>query len=281
MPFGPSYSSSSLAPLDRLVPWQFRMRPALVTTVVSVVAVSLVIGLLVAGRRLLGALTTELPPSTMMLTALIAATVVACARIAWRRNFPLESQDELSPADRVLGWTSSAALALLAVGCCYPANRTADWLIWLPVLIADQFWRQNFFDAGEPWAPSSDKEDELQTSPTLTITESPGHDNIVQQLYRLQDEHGLEVIYGTVRANFVTGQRTAVVHIGFCPPLTYLPEIEAEALPGSLAETKVVQALAHGARLDVRLPAPAPIDCQVWIDLAARPVGAIAEVKTA
>ena len=33
-----------------------------------------------------------------------------------------------------------------------------------------------------------------------------------------------------------------------------LPEIEAEALPGYEAKIKVVQALAHGTRLDVRLP---------------------------
>ncbi len=254
--------------------------------VASVVAILVAIGGLFLARRLTGALSADLPPLVMLFFAFGTAATLAFSRIAWRRSFPLETPEDLSFADRVLGWTSSMALALLAVGCCYPANRTTDWLIWLPLLVADQLWRQNFFDAGEPWAPSNYDEASLTVPPTRTIptravVDAPKQDyselqNIVQQLYRLQNDQGLDVIYGTVRADFVAGQRTAVVHVGFCPPLAYLPEIEAEALPGtplqgSMAKIKVVQALAHGTRLDIRLPAAAAADCQLWIDMAARP----------
>ena len=274
-----SYNPSSLATTANLVPWQFRVRPTLVVTVVSIVATLGLIGLLVAARRLIGALTADLSLDLMLLIALGTAASLSFTRIAWRRSFPLETSADLSLADRLLGWASSGALALLAVGCCYPANRTADWMIWLPILVADQFWRQDFFDAGEPWTPAS--QEEPVAPPALTLAYASQDDNIVQQLYRLRDPQGCEVIYGTVRADFVAGQRTAVVHVGFCPPLAYQPEIEAEALPGSFAKLKIVQALAHGTRLDARLPAPAQTDCRVWIDLAARPVTAACQARTA
>jgi len=319
MSLGHSFRSPALEPVGNPLPWQFRVRPALFVAVTSIVTVLLAIGGLFLARRLTGALNTNLPPQTMLLLALAAAATLAFSRIAWRRSFPLETPEDLSATDRLFGWASSAALLLLAIGCSYPAYQTTDWLIWLPLLVADQFWRQNFFDAGEPWLPSSEIENDFLLAPTQAIfdiperappqltdpqrraspptlfkasgsREMPNHQpllghlgraekNIVQQLFRLQDEQGHDVIYGTVRADFIAGQRTAVVHVGFCPPLTYLPEIEAEALPSLLlqdsqAKIKVVQALAHGTRLDIRLPNAAPRDSQLWIDMAARPEAA-------
>lgn len=275
--------SSSIT--SRLLPWQFRLRPALFVTVSSIAATLVLFGGLISARRLAGAIQSNLNPSAMLLLALISAAAASLARIAWRRSFPLESPAELTLADQLVGWGSSLGLVLLAVGCCYPGDRTSEWLIWLPILVADQFWRQTFFDAGEPLASIAEAED--FSRPTLDDETISPHtddfapdDNIVQQLYRLQGEQGQEIIYGTVRADFVTGQRTAVVHVGFCPPLEYLPEIEAEALPGSYASIKVVQAFAHGTRLDVRLPSPAIEDCQLWIDMAARPVATSATAES-
>ncbi len=263
------------------MPWQYRVRPVLFVTVSAIVSLLVMVGLLVFVRRLLGPLSGELPPAIMLFVALATAGMAAFARIAWRRNFPLGSPADLSSTDLVIGWASSLGLLLLAVGCCYPGYRTEDWLIWLPILIADQFWRQTFFDAGEPWIHDETTDTEDTLVPALEVVELPQDENLVQQLYRLADEDGQEIIYGTVRADFVAEQRTTVVHIGFCPPLTYLPEIEAEALPGSIAKIKVVQALAHGTRLEVRLPAPAEEDFFLWIDMAARPVGAVASAESA
>ncbi len=284
MPLSHPFSSPALEPAGIRLPWQFRVRPLLFVTIGSIVAILLVVGSLFCARRLTGDLTANLTPATMLLFALVTAATLTFSRIAWRRSFPLETPEDLSITDQMLGWASSAALTMLAVGSCYPANRTTDLLIWLPILVADQFWRQNFFDAGEPWIPHEDEDQNLLISPTLATATTPQLrdpklSNVVQQIFRMQDEHQHEVIYGTLRADFVAGQRTAVVHVGFCPPLAYLPEIEAEALPGSQAKIKVVQALAHGTRIDIRLPSTAPTDCQLWIDLAARPVGTVTEIN--
>jgi hypothetical protein len=248
----------------------------------------LAVGLLIFARRLAGALPTTMSPDVMLLLAVGVATGLALTRVAWRRNFPLETPLDLTTMDRLVGWGSSVALGMLAIGCCYPGNRTVDWLIWLPILVADQLWRQNFFDAGQPWIPL---EEELglaglplqplaDASPRDPADALPQGNQIVQQLYRMQDDSGQEVIYGTLRVDFVAGQRTAAVYAGFCPPLQYRPRIEAEALPGTEAKIKIVQELSHGTRLDVRLPAAASADSQIWIDMAARPLDATTKAET-
>ncbi len=282
-----SHLATSRPPIRRKAVWPSPSRPIVVATVLGVVGLLNAIGLLVVLRRLSGAFSNDLPREAMLLTALVATAAVACARIAWRRNFPFSTSNRNNKKtgpwnwDSLVGWGSSSALLLLAVGCCYPANHTSDWLIWLPPLVADQFWRQTFFDAGHlnntayGTALGNAKEltaaaPELQT-PAPEAGISTKAEKIVQQLFRVRDDAGREVIYGTLRADFKVGQRTAVMHVGFCPPLSHLPEVEAESLPGSAARIKVVQALAHGTRMDVRLPSPAKTDCHLWIDMAATP----------
>jgi hypothetical protein len=261
-------------------PWQQRARTATAGTVLSLVALTIAIGLLIVARRLVGALSENLPRDAMLLTAVVVTVMMAFSRIAWRRAFPLRAAGPRLRfwGEQFVGWGSSLGLALLAVGCCYPAYRNIDWLIWLPMLVADQFWRQSFFDAGHPLLHLVDEpEEDFEALSTVSFpyasepTRLPSEE-IVQHLYRVRNDDGSELIYGTLRADFQSGQRTAVLHIGFCPPLPYLPDIEAEALPGSEARLKIVQALAHGARFNVRLPSTPAEDCHVWIDMAATPV---------
>lgn len=261
-------------------PWPQRSRQTARVTVVAVIGVMLAVGTLITCRRFFGGLIETMPADAMLATALICTIIVALSRVAWRKTQPLvNGLDPVSMRlDTFVGWGSSAALVLMAVGCCYPAYRNVDWLIWLPMLVADQFWRQTFFDAGLPglgFVDPDEQEEEIFHIPSDEVfAAAPRDENqqIVQQLYRVRDDSGQEVIYGTLRADFHKGQRTAVLHVGFCPPLSYLPEIEADALPSESARLKIVQALAHGARLDVKLSEIAEDDCHLWIDMAATPV---------
>lgn len=254
-------------------------RLPIVVLVFSVVGVLDAVGLLIVVRRFAGALRDDLPRSMMLLTALAALSAMAGARLAWRRAFPLEPRAGNARLDQLVGWGSSLALLLLAVGSCYPANQTSDWLIWLPMLMADQFWRQSFFDAGQPGLDLEIQQNQatLHHDFQPTLAQQEDQEDVVQQLFRVRDSQGREGVYGTLRADFATGQRTAVVHVGFCPPLSHLPQVEAEPLAGPEARIKIVQALAHGVRLDVRLATPAAAACQVWIDMAALPASNLAE----
>lgn len=95
--------------------------------------------------------------------------------------------------------------------------------------------------------------------------------NVLQQLTRIRDEAGVETIFGTLRAEFAAGQRHATLHVGFCPPLAGRPAIEADPSDGPDATVKVLQTLAHGTRLEVRLATPATEHCSVLIEFTASP----------
>ena len=114
----------------------------------------------------------------------------------------------------IVGWGTSLGLILMAVGCCYPGLRNGEWLTWLPMLIADQFWRQNFFDNGHPGLALADLPDDESfpdnfVEVAVAATEPQPTEQMVQQLFRVRDAEGYEVIYGTVRADFLAGRRSA------------------------------------------------------------------------
>lgn len=75
---------------------------------------------------------------------------------------------------------------------------------------------------------------------------------VVQQYTRSRLPLGGEVMAGTLMAEFAAGQRTASLHIAFCPPFLELPECSAEASDGADVEIKLVLLLPYGARFDVR-----------------------------
>lgn len=292
--------------------------------ILSAVALLNGIGLLLVTRRLAGAFSTDLPLWQVFVTALIATTLARQTRIQWRRQVMAWDARQASLLDQMVGWGASTGLLLVAGGCCYPGYRNGEWLAWLPLLIADQFWRQNFFDNGRPGAETSDAaidSAELNQAdvgdadrkgpglngadlnrpelarPAPSVFDAEGSDpaemaenladeatclnqeaavwpseaDYVQQVFRVRDADGQEVVYAAVRADFLAGQRHAIVHVGFCPPLAATPLVEAAACQWPDARVRVTQALPHGVRLDVRLGEPAEEACGVPIDLAATP----------
>ncbi|MBX3434254.1 MAG: hypothetical protein KF847_13105 [Pirellulales bacterium] len=273
-----------LAKLDLLPRHAVRDRRALLALLAGLAAI-FAVGAVLSIRRLFGPAEEPLPLALLLTTAITAVVIVDGGRRVWRHLWPRAATPRLAWQDQALGWTGSAALLLLAVGCCYPGDRTSEWIVWLPLLIADQFRRQIFFDRGasgvaEPAAQggvaSHGEADPSGSTPDLgeaTLADEP-RDDLLQQLFRVRDEQGVESVYGTVSAEFVPGQRHAVLHVGFCPPLERVPEVEAEASEGPDARIKVLQAYAHGVRLEVRLQEPARQPSRVTVDLAATPTPA-------
>lgn len=231
------------------------------------------IGALLTIRRLNGAFTAELPWPALVGIAVSLWAVVMAIRLSWRALYPLTAENHQTTwADQAIGWGGSTVLLLWGLGCCYPFSRVVDGFIWIPLIIAEQFWRQNFFDCGHP---------EYQVEPTglakdtasqvaEPVAEPEAADSCLQQVYRVREEDGTESVYATLVAEFAADQRNSSVHVGFCPPLEYLPEIEAEPCSGPPCQVKVVQAFAHGVRLDLRLESPAEEPFQLTVDLAAR-----------
>lgn len=101
---------------------------------------------------------------------------------------------------------------------------------------------------------------------------------LVQRLERYErtasDGSAAEAAVGRVVARFEEGARTAVVHVGFCPPFNAIPRVtvstECDGLEVALSAAEV---LPWGVRIEGRLEEPAEAPVDVEVDLVAVPPG--------
>lgn len=96
------------------------------------------------------------------------------------------------------------------------------------------------------------------------LTEVPP--NLVQQMTRLIEE-GNEQILILARVVLAPNDRVGVLHVAFCPPLAQPPELTACVLDTSSAEVRITQVETFGARVEVRLPQPAPQEQVLWLEI--------------
>lgn len=93
--------------------------------------------------------------------------------------------------------------------------------------------------------------------------------DVLQQLTRRQTTEGNDRLQGLLRVKFAAGQRTASVHVAFCPPFARLPELKCEPIAGPDARIKLIQQLVHGARWDVKLSREAQQPVDVLLEFSA------------
>ncbi len=210
----------------------------------SLVLVVAIAGMLV-GRRMAGALVEPLVGTAM----LGAAVAIVLAAVILQLAQPLGRLGLLIPA-------VAAALGLAAI----TVPGTVPWsvaLAWFVLAIAEaavllQTLKQRRIPArsARP-SPGID----------LEVSEESGEDSIsehlIQQLTRERTTAGNEALHALVRATCTPGDRLAVVHLAFCPPLDSAPRLTAHVLDDSGAEAKITLAETYGTRIEVRLPRPA------------------------
>jgi len=71
-------------------------------------------------------------------------------------------------------------------------------------------------------------------------------------LERIRDEHGGEMIEGTIPVFFEIGQKRAHLHVPFSPPLPGLPEVECEPMGEDSIRLKVAVRQPYGIRIEAR-----------------------------
>ena len=213
-------------------------------------------------RRAAGAVTTELSAWSLLASLVLAAAVVVGGRVAWRRYGATQF-------DSALAWGGAAALMLFCLGCAWPSVDSYWWLLWLPLVAVDHVSRQRFLRGGGSRRDRMEAPKIPALAPPFQGGEFEGV--VVQSLERVHDACGGESIRGTLRADFVAGQRHAALYVGFCPPLERLPDVEVEVVDGPDAAVKVVQALAHGVQLELRLAEPAEEACMATVEICATP----------
>lgn len=195
--------------------WRGMLVPALVASLVFL----LLVGAFLLVRRVTGALESPLAPVPLVATAagLTAWAVAVCLRLS----------------DRRVLWSAVVVLALFAAGCSLPGSRVVDWLAWISAFTA--VW----------YIPAK-----LRPAVARSV---PPAEQTLQELTRLRASDGVETIRGTVVAEFAANERTAIVHVAFCPPFERLPTVEARRIAGPACEVKITQILHQGVRLEVRL----------------------------
>ena len=193
--------------------WRAMIAPAFATSLVLALAVAVFL----LARRSSGALDTPLAPIPLVATAF--------ALVAWANAI------RLCLRDRRAAWLAAAVLVLVAIACSFPGERTIDWLVWLSAFAAFGL------------CPAT------RNSPARGSVAA--EEQVLQQLTRSLAADGTESIHGTLFAEFAPGERTAILHVAFCPPFERLPTVDAEAEDG---DVKIAQVLHQGARLEARIP---------------------------
>lgn len=233
-------------------------------------------------RRLAGALESPLSVPVLIAVALAVAGVALAVRLLAQL-----SAESFAPTwgCRLLVWAPLVILCVIGAGLSLPGTSptgaTAFWLI----LVAEELWslrgvgrRSSGFKAtaqATPTPPGQLRYDAPQTSPPQPISmmfaaEEICPDDVVQQLTRSRGADGSDVLSGWLRVEMAPGQRSASLHVAFCPPFDRTPRLAIEQLSGPRARVKTVQLLPYGSRFDLKLDRPAEEAAAVMLRFLAR-----------
>jgi hypothetical protein len=231
------------------------------TALATLLGLLLLFALVVAVRRLSGALT---QPLELGAVAVLVAVLASGAFVARRLAEPHRHQHPAAWPRRACEVLIPAVFVLLAAVVTLPGMSVAAAALLWGGLAAEETWslwrrcRSPFSAAGMRNLPAvAERNDRLIVAPGEALT---------QQFLRTRTEDGAETIRGQLCAHFDAGQRTATAHLAFCPPLATVPELTLELSAGPEARIKVAQLLPYGARLDFKLLEPAEEPAEVVID---------------
>jgi len=242
-------------------------------------------------RLLAGALGQALDGSGVVVAAAMVGALAAGARLAWR--FASPGQADLRSRARwahaavcasVLGWGAALSMvnapagAVVALWVILGAEEVWAWrgdvgLSRLAVLLQQR--GEGRRETGEGIAASLRRQvSGLQSpipspQPPASSLQPPAGD-VVQQFVRRRAADGGERLSGWVRVALAPGQRSASVHLAFCPPFGRLPRVAVVQQEGPNARIKEAQLLPHGVRLDLKLGQPAETPTSLLLQITAQ-----------
>ena len=120
----------------------------------------------------------------------------------------------------------------------------------------DREIREQELRVDEDESVSEDFQESL--SAAVSPASSTGVTRTVQQtngdmvLERIRDDHGGEMVEGTIKVFFEVGQKRAHLHVPFSPPLAGLPEVECEPASDDQVRLKVAVRQPYGVRIEAR-----------------------------
>jgi hypothetical protein len=228
---------------------------------IVVTALVVLAAVLLVSRRIAGALSEHLPLAT--LAAMGIVTVLATVSVRRLNN------------QVAIRWMLSVALVLIALAVSLPGSSSLGlatlWLlvigeeVWAwrarrerPVKRIDVAWRHSSLSD----LPHNVNEPQASKIVGIVPIESPTIESVAanwsdaaatQHLKYFRSTGSVQSVEGWLRAEFVSGQRTAVVHVAFCPAFSRTPQVESEPLDGPDCEIHPTLTLPWGIRWEVKL----------------------------
>lgn len=238
---------------------------------------------ILGSRRLAGVLLEPLGFVSLLAVALSVGAMALIGRKAWRFG---QTSARAGVPDPLVGLLFSTAVFATGAAVSLP-DTSAGGLVALWLILAGEEawawrpsrWRRIFPFSGR--AASADSalpvERSLaapvthrpQTLPLEPIGDGPPDAHVTQQLTRLRTSDGTELLAGWLRVPLAAGQRTANVHVAFCPPFSHVPRATIEQTDGPAARIKTVQVLSFGARFDLKLVETSEISSTVLLRFSA------------
>jgi hypothetical protein len=244
----------------------------------TVVALLAIAAVLVAWRRLAGALVAPLEPLQLLSAAALMAVTAGGARLA-RRGYSVG----LKPSRSVGPLALLPSLAVLSLGAALslPGTEGRGLAAFWSLLAAEECWawwpiaRRSLRRASATAIALRPLRSHPPEAPARQITSPPSDDEppaarVLQQLTRSRASDGAEELSGWLRMEFSAGQRSGSVHVAFCPPFAKTPELAVAQLDGPEARVKTAQLLPYGARIDLKLAAAAEQPGSVLLHFSAR-----------
>jgi hypothetical protein len=114
--------------------------------------------------------------------------------------------------------------------------------------------------------------DDVALSFEDAIDEEPCEDvdlTLSQSIVRREPVEGAEIIEGSVRIHFGPGERTAVAHVSFVPPLADRPRAECQVLTDFDGRVRIGLSQAYGLRIEARRAEPAGAATDVVVAFSA------------
>lgn len=223
-------------------------------------------------RRLAGALVASPHVGLLLAAGALAAALATAVRLLAQVQSRLYGAIE-GPGRSVI-WTPPVSLGLFGLALCCPgATIAGHFAFWTPLALEEAFslWRFRRRQVGRTARPRRPRLDQAETD-LAAVDEAPA-EAVRQQFTRYEAEDGSDTLSGWLRVEFAPGQRTASVHLAFCPPFSRVPTLLLEQAEGPAVRIKTGQLLAYGARIDLKLASPGEETASALVQFTAQASG--------
>jgi len=238
------------------------------------------VAIFLVSRRLAGGLTAPLPPLLLIGLGLIAA---ASAWAVHMLSLPVAPAHDISSFSTVAPRLTIFALPIIAIAVSLPGSSTFGLIVlWLTTAGAEiGLWRLRkgrrtqtarlIRDGGRSTASRSTDEQAATLDGNLKpALQHRQAETATQKLVYHRSIDGKVRVEGWMQARFIADERTAIIHVAFCPAFERAPHVEGELVDGPPGEVRPTLVLPWGVRWEVKLDSPATAPTAAAIEFIAQ-----------